>query len=219
MAIAIVGSVGGIYTSATTSITQAFDATGADYLVAVAQITSNTVNPVVGNITATFNSVAMTNLAFKLQDAEQRAVGIWGLVAPAQGSYNLVLSDTVDETVYWKLGIYALSGVHQTTPAGTGGGTSFPYNQTTVSVSLSSATGELVLDIMYSHSDAGAITATGTDQTRRLHESGYFASSSMLGTATVVPAYSFGAGSYGAMAAVPIKPAAGGGATGLMWLH
>lgn len=117
MAIALIGSQHNSFASGGASQTQAFDATGADFLVvAVAQF-DNDVN--ISGIT--YAGAAMT---FQVSDQTDGAAGahervaIYTRIAPTTGSNNVVVSFSPSNQYGCDLTMTSWSGVHQTVPVG-----------------------------------------------------------------------------------------------------
>jgi hypothetical protein len=193
---------GGFATSQTLSV----NCTGADYLIVSVHTTE-----IVSNITATYNSVAMTLLGERVFSINnQFRVQLWGLAAPAQGgAHDLVLSDGT--TAHgWDIVATAYSGV-----AGVGTANSFDYGDTnlhtTISVTVTSATGELVIDAT-GGSNRVDYFASGSGQVLNGFSNPYqcVAQSATPGAASTVVSYSMpGDGDDNSVTvAIPLRPAA-----------
>jgi hypothetical protein len=89
------------------------------------------------------------------------AVEIWELANPTPGTAGAAVSHTLTGSVKRVMGLHALSGVASVgTPVGTG------VNATAISVNVPSATGGLVLDVVFGQNSTTSYTA-GAGQTEQ----------------------------------------------------
>ena len=137
------------------------------------------------------------------------AMEIWYLVAPAVGTANVHVTISTSQDVVG--GAVSFRGVSQVAPLGTF--TSASGNSGTPSVTLTSATGELVLDTLYAQGDAGAASAGGPQSPLWNIETGTGntnitgAGSTQAGAATITMSWSTSGSKPWAIGAVPVKPA------------
>jgi hypothetical protein len=157
----------------------------------------------------TYNGDGLTLV--RAQTLTSNRVEIWAMVAPDEGTHDVVisLSDEAD------LGLcaYAIShtGVDQTTPHGTA--VSATGSSSPATVNVSSASDELVIDGVSKRTATGTGTV-GAGQTQEMNATagsmdGF--GSTEPGAATVTMSWTFSSVTGWAIAAVPLKPAAGGG--------
>ena len=141
---------------------------------------------------------------------------IWRLVAPPVGTTNIVASFSAAMGAIG--GAVAYNGVHQSTPTGTfqaASGSGSP-----ASVDVSSALDELVIDAMIT--DANCTVTPGAGQTQRWYKASGFdrlaTGSSETGAVSVTMSWT-GVCDDWTIAAVPLKPASGGGGASadLIW--
>ncbi len=169
-------------------------------------------NSTVGSIsTITYNGAGLTLVTGQTRGSAR--VEIWGLVAPDTGPNNVVITHSAG----FDNGCTALAishtGVDQTTPWGTPAtATSTTGNPT---VNVSSASGELVIDIEIGVA-SGTVHTVGAGQTQELNQqagnaSAKVGSSTEAGAATVTMSWSYNISPGWAIAAVPLKPDTGGG--------
>ena len=156
MAVALAGGVGLSSVSPATSLTFAYSTSGSNRYLTVSVIidSSSTVTGV------TYNGVAMTNLV-SIRNTGGHIVYIWGLVAPATGSNNVVVTASSSTTI--GAGAIAFTGVNQTTP------TSSPQTNQADAVTSSSLTVTSKVDDMVIDTIGSAISAptVGAGQTQR----------------------------------------------------
>lgn len=126
-----------------TSVTCSFTTSGANRLLVVQIAMDPGTDP--STATCTYNSVSMST-TFNDYSNTNRPVAVRHLVAPATGANNIVCSEGGNRA--WAVNAASFTGVNQTTPMGSqsvqdgsGGGTSG-------SVSISSATGDMVLGFL-----------------------------------------------------------------------
>jgi hypothetical protein len=173
-------------------------------------------------LTVTYNSVAMTQVGqFNMgQYDDTLAMFILKEASmPTAGSYTVSVSFGATE-YYAGGGAYSWDGVDQTTAAHnfqSGEG-----NTLTPTIDVTSATGEVAVDMMKGQT-ADTLTSNQTQRWDRWDASGTLAGhrgSSAAGAASVTMSYTFGTSAAGwKMIGASIKDAAGGGGgDGLMWL-
>lgn len=196
-------SNGGVVASLTFSHT----CSGSDRLLVVGCAINSGASAAVSGVT--YNGVAMTSAGAAVMDGGNTEVSLWYLVAPATGANNIVVS--ISGTISGiAAGGTSFTGVDQATPVGTYA--SANGNSSTASVSVSSESGGMVIDI------AGCfITRTlsvGSGQTQRFNTSGGFvvvgAGSTEPGASSVTMSWSLSSADNWAIAALPIKAATGG---------
>lgn len=146
--------------------------------------------------------------AAERSDADHR-VEIWYKVAPAVGTALIAITLTGDVEVVG--GAASFTGVHQTVPAGTFAGAF--GGDATPTVTVSSATGEVVIDVLSINGNAGAVTV-GAGQTQRwsgLTGTGdgneFGAGSTEPGAASVTMSWSATTARKWAIGAIALKPA------------
>jgi hypothetical protein len=108
----------------------------------------------------TYNSVALTKLG-EVVNGTQIRTELWYLLAPASGTHDVVV--TLNATALFSGDIVTLTGVDQVTPLGTlatGTGSS-----QAPSVTVTSATGDLVLDFL-GYISSASVAAPGSGQTQ-----------------------------------------------------
>ena len=167
---------------------------------------------------ATYNGVAMTLLdQYCLSD---KGAQLWGLVNPASGMNDVVVTYSGAAIAYACTSV-SYTGVNQSTPvgtpahAGTGGGGAM-----SISVNVSSAVGELVVDCLASFAKTYTRTPTGTGQVLESSliagagdfsgANGALDSCSTTGAATTTVSYSFSGTDYANITAIPLKPSGAG---------
>lgn len=112
----------------------------------------------------TYNGVALTKLTSAVDSGSTGYATIWYLKAPPTGSaYNLVvtLDGSAHRCDYDYLG---MAGVNQTTPFGTSVKTGF--RSTSSLLTVSSGTGEVVIDLLYFFQDTPPVPAVASGQTQ-----------------------------------------------------
>lgn len=196
--IAFDAASGGNFT-ATTSKTVSHTTTGSNLVMIVALALDNGGST---NFACTYNGVAMT-----LVDATtgtDRNVVMFYLIAPATGAHNVVASWTGNNT--GEMDVRTYTGVHQTvaigTPAKMDTGST---QQTSHSVTVTSATGELVVDAIC----AEGTPTVGSGQTQRYSNSiftDFSAGSDEFGAASVTMSWATATNKRSALIAVPLKP-------------
>jgi hypothetical protein len=156
----------------------------------------------------TYNGVSLASMVSGTHEGSNGFQAIWGLVAPATGANNVVV--TFSASCEHAVGATSRNGVDQTTPAGSSNTAS--GSSTGPTVDVSSASGEVVIDVCSAFSTT---FAQGTGQTERwdLGNSGGIeeaASSDEAGAATVTMSWTLGTSRQWGMAAVALKPSSGG---------
>ena len=172
-----------------------------------------------GNLAAKYNDVNMT-LLHRYAQGGATVVSLFGLVAPATGNNAIVVWDTTATPQYFAFTSASYTGVDQSTPTGTAAHDGSSGGGTTQSLTVSSATGEVVVDAIAYYYDVSVPSATGSGQVMRAWMSpgpdysisggnGQIAGSSTPGAASTVVSYDTGAQTeYWAIAGIPLKPAA-----------
>jgi hypothetical protein len=158
--------------------------------------------------TITYGGQSLTRLSFTNTGTYHRAE-LWYLVNPPTGANNVVV--TFSASVAYIVGISSYYNVHQTTPFGTAA--TATGNSTSASVAVTSAVGDLVVDVVEKNKDNEAITA-GANQTQRWNRvnstsglDNIGAGSSEAGAATVTMSWSWSTARVWAIVAAPLKPA------------
>lgn len=165
----------------------------------------------------TYNGVSMALLGVSAYASSVGAT-LWGLVAPAAGSNNVVVTWGSGTNNPRSAGAISFSGVDQTTPVGTVN-TATSNGTTAPSTTVSSASGEWVVDAVGIFQASGtATTATvGADQTERVNHaqttSRKLLMSTEPGASSVTMSWSLDQSCRTRAISIPIKPAAatGGG--------
>jgi hypothetical protein len=177
--------------------------------VAINAAASATVNAV------TYNGVALTKVD---SIANSISSDLWYLVGPATGAHSIVvaLSASGAMTV---CNAASYTGVSQSTPLGTK--VTASGNSNTPSVTVTSATGQLVVDSVAQNSANGTATLTaGSGQTQRGNDRQFSAfgvigaMSEEAGAASVVMDWSGSNSTTWATIGVPLKPVTGASVTG-----
>lgn len=162
--------------------------------------------PVVSSVT--YGGVGLTLIASQLDGGADHRAELWYLLAPTSGTANIVvtLSATVDATA----GAISFAGVNQTAPLGSVAGSQ--GTDQTPSVTIVSAVGEVVADVMSANGDSGAV-AVGANQTQQWNQNTgtsdaneFGAQSTEAGAASVTMSWSLTNANKWAILAVPIKP-------------
>lgn len=116
--------------------TTSYTVTGTDPYVFVAVASQNRTGQTIGTIK--YNGVDLTQLITR-NDSLSGNVELWGLVGPASGSHNMVITWTAQADIAAGC-IASYAGVHQTTPLGT----AVSNNSTTAGPGLGSAAGLVI---------------------------------------------------------------------------
>jgi hypothetical protein len=162
----------------------------------------------------TYNGVAMTKIG-EVAYGSNHAISVWELVAPAAGAHTV--APTFTDFNIEALVAVSLSGVHQTTPHGTV--VTASNANTTPSVTVSSATGELVVDFVAVKQNSTATATVGSGQTQRANLATTVNPvidvrglvSTEAGAASVTMDWTLSASESWKAVGVPVKPAGGGG--------
>ncbi len=163
-----------------------------------------------GEVTGvTYNSVAMTKVWDRTQNT-YNSTG-WYLANPATGS-NTVIVTMVNTNTRYMGGAISFTGVDQSTPVDTAteGATNFG---TTVTIDVSSATDDLVIDGVVSGDQDPIVGAGQIEKIAEMKFGSYYSMSTEAGAATVTMSWSGGGSTTWSMGGVSINPAAAGGAT------
>lgn len=149
------------------------------------------------------------SLTYVGSSSVNRRVEIWKLVNPTAGTASLVANwNGVRDAAFWS---GSFTNVDQNTPLGTFQSAS--GNSTTPSVTLSSAAGQLVVDVMAAAGDAGAINPGGGQTLICSGNTGTGASnargggSSEAGAASVTMSWSLGSAKVWDLGAIALNPA------------
>lgn len=154
----------------------------------------------------TYGGTALTFLKAQNNGADSTNVRVelWGLVNPPLGTNDIVI--TVPNAYPLSIGATSWTGVDQTTPLGTA--VSAAATSTVPSISVTSATGETVVDIVGATNTTATVGAGQTQLWNLTKGSGRdSAGSSEPGAASVNMTWTLGASTRWAMIAVPLKPA------------
>lgn len=160
-----------------------------------------------------YAGVSMTLLKSEFMSGVGMYCKIFGLVAPASGANNLVLTHPGGAPSEQHIVISSWTGVDQSTPTGTAVSTLQDNgSNSSISVVASSAAGEVVVDgvAVYNRSITAGAGQTSLGNTG----AGYYpttASSYESGAGSVTMSWSWLSGQYSAIVAVPLKPSSGGG--------
>lgn len=130
---------------------------------------------------------------------------IWGLKAPTSGTHDVVVTWAGSNDC--AVGVMTFSGVNQTTPSGTGADAT--GSSTAPSVTVSSATGELVVGLLMNNFNATMTAGSGVTDKWNQGASGSFATAAggyKLGAASTVFAWTLGSSQAWEILAVPLKP-------------
>lgn len=216
MAVAFDAAASTIGTSVS-SLTFAHTCTGSNRLLIVGVSYGDATDTVSG---VTYNSVAMTSVASANQAGAQVTAHIWRLIAPDTGANNVIITftGTVTEAVG---GAMSFTGVDQTTPLGTAATNTGGAGSTTITVTVSSAADEIVVDTQVLNNAGATVDASQTarwDRDGSVLASG--GGSTETGAASTVMSWdvpggcsyaTVGVGIKPAQASLSITPSAGGG--------
>ena len=152
----------------------------------------------------TYNGVALTPVAEAINSGQVR-VEMWRLLSPATGTKTI--SVTTASLTEIAAGATSWFGVDQTTP--TGSAANAVGNSTIPSVNASSATGEIVVDMVGSNNGNDLFPGSGQTSLWFTAQAGFISgvSSSEPGASTVTMSYDQPASGEWAIAAVSLKPA------------
>ena len=218
MAVAFDARSEGSSASAGTSLTVSHTCTGSDRALYVA------ISHMAGDIditaaTATYNSVSMATLFHDAVTHGSRQTHVFRLVAPATGTNDVVVSWTGDSRVAAVCASF--TGVDQTDPDDAQAVTSVSEQQS-ASRSVSSATGDMVMDVIVLGNGATGLAVSGTNTL--IHdllvgasspdEPNAIGASYEAGAATVTPSWSWTGFLDAVQWAWNINAASGGGGGG-----
>src|SRR5438046_7052117 len=168
---------------------------------------NNTTRPV---SSVTYGGTALTRIGFQNAPGTQNRMELWSLIAPSPGTANVVVtfSGSVDSVG----GAIVFSGVDQATPLGTFA--SANGSNASPSVTVSSASGQVVIDTLATNGD-GSSAAARPGQTQRWSLKTGNGGGDALGTGSTEPGPSAGSmsGTLGhghawSIGAVPLQPGA-----------
>jgi len=115
-----------------------------------------------GNVSASsvkYGGVSLTLIGAVNSGGNQNRTEMWYLLAPTTGTASIVVTMSASKAI--AAASISFAGVHQSTPLGTPvTGTS--NGSTTASVTLASASGQVVLDTVTANGDANSLTANGS---------------------------------------------------------
>jgi hypothetical protein len=160
-------------------------------------------SPVISGVT--YNGVALSLVG---SEAESNfKIWIYKLVAPATGTHDVVVSFSTLPDQGCVVGVETFTGVDQTTPLGTFASASANTGDTPT-VDVSSATGELVFDTLWSYSGYTATVGAGQTQQWNTTCAPYTrgSGSTEAGASTVTMSWTISNSYHWAIGAVPIKP-------------
>lgn len=193
------------------SLTGSHTCTGADYLL----VTTSARNGGADNITGvTYNLAAMTDLGTATMGSTQARM--FGLIAPTAGANNVVVTLATGTSEALIVGVRSWSGVDQTTPVRGGAATAATGTSTTPTVTVTSAVGEVVCDVI-AFAAAQTYVSTGAGQTLDYSDADAGvnfrrgAGSHEAGAASVVMDHTISASGVWASLGCSLMPAAGGG--------
>jgi hypothetical protein len=165
----------------------------------------------------TYNGVSLSVVTEQVageRSADGHACGIWVLAAPATGANDLVV--TMSATTSMNGEGVSWTGVDQTTPAD--GGAEAVGTTTAVTVDVTSASGDRVIDVVgwYEGTNADLTAGGGQTEIYARHNTGptYGAGSHENGAGTVTMSWTLGAAANWAQCACNLNAAAA--AVGLM---
>lgn len=195
---------GGVFFNS--SLTISHTCTGTNLVLIVQAVNYDATVGTVSGIT--YNGVALTKIAGVTFSSNFNNEG-WYLIAPATGTHDVVITWSASQLLVAG-GIVSYTGAHQSAVIGTPATAS--GNDTTPTVTVSSAAGELVIDGVFVNNDTSSTPGSGQteeyDQNVGLPAS--FAVSREAGAASVVMDHTIGAHEWGSWA-VALKPVATGG--------
>jgi len=157
----------------------------------------------------TYNGIALTPIQ-GVTGADDVRAELWYLINPPIGTFNVTLTASANRNLAG--GAMTFTGVHQTTPVGTPASVGGQSNST--SVDVTSASGEMVVDVVAQRDPGGMGTLTAgpgqTEQYRRDHPNTNMriAGSTEPGAASVTMSWTFTLNPRHAQVAVPLRPSA-----------
>lgn len=167
---------------------------------------------------ATWNGVAMDFLGSVTDPGSSRKIYRFGLAGAATGTRTFVVTFGSSGDVSVMITLRSFSGVNQTTPVGSTV-TSTAVAATSISRSVTSATGELVVDAVGVAGGSAVTLTVGSGQTQTSNGSSGWGSPSLDnqygtsyrdGAASVTMSWSVSEAKNLWMLATPLKPASGG---------
>lgn len=210
--------------SNTTSDTLAHDNGSGDYLFVGVAHGSEGVSADPSGVT--YNGVSMTRLDSNVFVTAARRLTVWGLVAPAAGSNDVVVTYASALDGLRRIMAVSWTGVNQSTPIGTLAANSAAPGA--ITVDASSAAGEVVVDFFVAGRNTveltGATAGAGQTEALAATASGGAATGSFSGcsyesgAASVTMSWTVSGGTdvFNIINAIPLKPAGGGPTTTLM---
>lgn len=167
----------------------------------------------VGVSALTYNGVSLTQIIRQVV-SDELAIELWKLSNPASGANTV--SITFDDLVFSAAAALSFTGAHQTTASLTGTAASNTGTNSSPTVNVSSAAGEIVVDGFGLRRNTdftpNGDPAAGAGQTRHTHDASNIScySSTEAGAASVTMSWSYTLNSgttYWAIAGVSVKPA------------
>jgi MSHA biogenesis protein MshQ len=168
-----------------------------------------------GNVSVTsvtYGGTALTRIGAQNSGGNQNRTEMWYLLAPASGTASVHISMSASKAVVATS--ISFFGVSQTTPLGTAAFAS-SGGSTTASVTVTSASGQVVIDTVTANGDARSLTA-GASQTQQWNSysgSGDASnargagSTQTAGATTTTMSWTLGASKPWSIGAVPLLPA------------
>lgn len=151
--------------AAGSSLSWSHTCTGSNLILVVGVARRGGTSSVVSGIT--FNSVALTNVT---ANHPSNAIGVelWRLLAPDTGAHTIEITMSSSASIIEGFGV-SYTGVHQSSPTGTPA--DIDGNSSAPSVDVTSAAGELVVDVVgIKATDATETLTAGASQTSRGEE-------------------------------------------------
>lgn len=193
-------SVFAVGPSSGTTITQAVDGTGATYLRVTAKID---ITGTASGVSATYNGVSMTQLALVNPFLDTFYYVSFGLVSPASGSHNVVITLAGATILDSQIECIPFSGVNTSTPTGTT--VSASGTSGTASVTVSSAVGELVVASLVAGSTVSVTPGVGQTVIGTNTTTDIITATTQIGAASVNSTWTFGI-NFWATISTPLKP-------------
>jgi len=154
---------------------------------------------------ATHNGQALTFLARSADSVNSDSVEIWYRKLPATGTSSIVV--TTNNATYTWVGCVSMVDVDQTTTLRTASGSVCDGNQTSISASPTSVSGDLVLDGIYVGAQNPSPNGTQTQQFATGDANNFIEGSSKAATSTsTTMQWTWGANTYCAFIAVAVVP-------------
>ena len=206
MALAVDAASSSEATSAT-SLTWSHTVSGTNRLLVVGVQFYKNVNSFISGIT--YNSVALTPVTGAAINTSNYYVDLWYLIAPSTGSNNIVVSYGGGAPFETGCGAVSFTDAHQTVPYGAA--VTATGNSSSPSVTVSSGTGEFVMDTMsIIHNGTLSVGAGQTARWNDIGASGFtkYAGSTEPGDASIVMNWSNTTAQEWAITAVNIRPTA-----------